>query len=80
MKSLALLTQIYLKINRLDLANKELRRMEQTDDDHSLTQLTRAWVGIAEVFFHTIFLKTNNTIQLISIFHHDNLFESNNIK
>jgi len=45
---LALLTQIYLRINRLDLANKELRRMEQTDDGHSLTQLTRAWVGIAE--------------------------------
>ncbi|PRP82950.1 coatomer subunit epsilon-1 [Planoprotostelium fungivorum] len=45
---LALLAQIYLRINRLDLASKEMRRMEQTDDDHTLTQLTRAWVGIAE--------------------------------
>jgi len=45
---IALLAQIYLRINRLDLASKEMRRMEQADDDHTLTQLTRAWIGIAE--------------------------------
>jgi len=43
----SLLVQIYLKINRLDLAEKELKAMQKIDDDATITQLTQIWVQIA---------------------------------
>lgn len=41
---MALTIQIYLKIQRLDLAKAELEQMQSKDDDSALTQLATAWV------------------------------------
>jgi len=40
----AIMTQIYLQMNRFDLAEKESKLMQQIDDDSVLTQLSQAWV------------------------------------
>jgi len=47
LEGLSLLVQIFLKINRLDLAEKELKGMQKIDDDSTITQLTQIWVQIA---------------------------------
>lgn len=47
LEGIAILIQIYLKINRVDQAEKELKRLQQTDDDATLSQLASAWVSIA---------------------------------
>lgn len=45
----ALNVQIFLKMHRSDYAERQLRVMQQIDEDHTLTQLANAWLNLAVV-------------------------------
>lgn len=47
MELYALNVHIFIKMNRSDYAEKQLRVMQQIDEDHTLTQLATAWLYLA---------------------------------
>lgn len=49
LEALAYIVDILLKLNRVDLARKKLKEMQEKDDDATLTQLVQAWCNIAVV-------------------------------
>lgn len=46
LESLAMQLQCHLKINRMDLAKATLAKMQEKDDDATLSQLATAWINI----------------------------------
>lgn len=47
LESLALTLQAYLSMSRIDLARKALKKMQEKDEDSTLTQMAQAWINIA---------------------------------
>lgn len=43
----ALAVEVYLKLDRIDLARKEIKRMVEIDEDAIITQLAVAWVSMS---------------------------------
>jgi len=48
LEKLALSVQVYLRIDRPDLAAKQVKAMQDADDDDSLTQLCTAWSNMSQ--------------------------------
>mmetsp|Transcript_10907 Transcript_10907/g.35145 ORF Transcript_10907/g.35145 Transcript_10907/m.35145 type:complete len:290 (+) Transcript_10907:72-941(+) len=46
---MGLVVQIYLQINRPDLARKQVKAMQEQDDDATLTKLAHGWTCLCEV-------------------------------
>jgi hypothetical protein len=49
MEQHALLVQLYLRMDRLDLAQKQVKQMKSLDEDGVLTMLASAWTTLAAV-------------------------------
>ena len=67
----ALNVQIFLKMHRSDYAERQLRVMQQIDEDHTLTQLANAWLNLAVVcslYFNYSEERNVDFLGLVSLF------------
>lgn len=47
LEAMAMITDILLSLNKVDLARKKFKEMQEKDDDATLTQLAQAWINIS---------------------------------
>jgi hypothetical protein len=52
----AILIQLYLRMDRVDVAQKELKMMKICDEESCLTMICTAWINLALVFYDMILL------------------------
>jgi len=71
----AIIVQIFLELNRVDMAIKELAKMQRVDEDAVITQLTQAWAYLAVggekavqagYIFEELLEKHGQTLQLLN--------------
>lgn len=54
-EQLAMLVQLHLRINRLDLAQNILKKLKAVDEDSALAMMTTAWTHVYSVRVCTVF-------------------------
>ncbi|KAF0769404.1 coatomer subunit epsilon [Aphis craccivora] len=47
LEGLTLSLIIYLRMNRVDLASKEFKKLKEKDEDATLTQMAQVWLNLA---------------------------------
>ena len=65
--SMGLLSQAFIAINRLDLAENQVKGMAMKEDDSSITLLASARINLAIVITNKKFLFKQKSLLLISI-------------
>lgn len=58
----ALLVQLYIRIDRLDLAESQVKVMKNADEDSTLSMLAGAWTNLSMVSFASILYYVVNKI------------------
>ena len=61
-EQMAMLIQLYLKINRLDLAQNVLKKLKAVDEDSALTMMATAWTLI-----YTVRLRLDFTLHRMAV-------------